>query len=316
MNCQQKINELKQKIETVLTPLIDSDYIYLDLPYHYNIGDTLIWEGEESFLKILPHKCLYKSSFDTYIYGKIPDKAVVLIHGGGNFGDVWRILQEFHLNIVAQYPNNKIIVFPQTVHYDSLELLRQDAEIMSKHKNLTICARDNVSYEMLKKYFVKNNILLLPDMAFCINPKKLDKYRKKTVKDILLFKRTDHEISTEITDYEHYITEKGKIEIREWPSIEQRYIVNALLYRISLKTNLLKRAKDMYADMIYRPFLVRLGVEFLSKYRHIYTTRLHGAILSVLLDKPVNIFDNSYGKNSSFYNTWLSDVENIKIIHK
>lgn len=56
MNFQQKIDELKNKIYEELTPLIDSDYILLDLPYYSNIGDTLIWEGTESFLKSLPHK--------------------------------------------------------------------------------------------------------------------------------------------------------------------------------------------------------------------------------------------------------------------
>ena len=49
MNNQEKINQLRQIIENGLTPLIDSDYVLLDCPYHQNIGDSLIWGGEVFF---------------------------------------------------------------------------------------------------------------------------------------------------------------------------------------------------------------------------------------------------------------------------
>jgi exopolysaccharide biosynthesis predicted pyruvyltransferase EpsI len=49
---------------------------------------------------------------------------------------------------------------------NSYKLLLKDAEIFNQHPDLTICARDNYSYDLLKKYFVNNKILLLPDMAF------------------------------------------------------------------------------------------------------------------------------------------------------
>ena len=52
--------ELGEIIRKTLTPLIKGDYIFLDLPYHGNIGDTLIWKGTESFLRELPGKCLGK----------------------------------------------------------------------------------------------------------------------------------------------------------------------------------------------------------------------------------------------------------------
>ena len=56
----------------------------------------------------------------TYKKPKVDRNTIVLIHGGGNWGDVWRGSQEFHLKIIQEYPHNRIIVFPQTVHYDNL----------------------------------------------------------------------------------------------------------------------------------------------------------------------------------------------------
>ena len=46
MRAKEKIERLRAEIEKQLIPLIDSDYVLWDLPYHTNIGDTLIWQGE------------------------------------------------------------------------------------------------------------------------------------------------------------------------------------------------------------------------------------------------------------------------------
>jgi pyruvyl transferase EpsO len=80
MTSQQKTAELKRLIEESLRPLITNDYILFDLPYHGNIGDTLIWEGEETFLKSLPHKCISKSSCYTYMQ-KSHKGIIILLHG-------------------------------------------------------------------------------------------------------------------------------------------------------------------------------------------------------------------------------------------
>ena len=61
---------------------------------------------------------------------------------------------------------------------------------------------------------------------------------------------------------------------------------------------------------------IRNGIKFLNSYDKIATTRLHGFILSVLLNKEVGIVDNSYGKNSNFYNTWMQDFDKISLIQK
>ena len=39
---EDKIEALRQLLEDSLLPHITSDYVFLDLPYHPNVGDTLI----------------------------------------------------------------------------------------------------------------------------------------------------------------------------------------------------------------------------------------------------------------------------------
>ena len=78
--------------------------------------------------------------------------------------------------------------------------------------------------------------------------------------------------------------------------------------------NFLLHFEDRIWQKYILPYNLRSGIRFVNQYDIIYTTRLHVAILGALLDKKVYFFDNSYGKNSSLYNTWLKDCPNIELI--
>ena len=51
MDYQSVITNLREKIFRELIPIVNGNYYHLDNPYHINIGDNLIWEGEKQFLK-------------------------------------------------------------------------------------------------------------------------------------------------------------------------------------------------------------------------------------------------------------------------
>lgn len=51
MKFADKLPILRNLIIDTLNPLIGKEYVLVDCPYHSNIGDQLIWEGEKSFLK-------------------------------------------------------------------------------------------------------------------------------------------------------------------------------------------------------------------------------------------------------------------------
>ena len=315
----EKINLLKPLIDKGLLPLINSSCVYLDVPYHTNIGDTLIWEGTEQFLASNHIKCLYRNSTLTYYYRKISKKTTILLHGGGNFGDIWRSHQELRLRIIQEYPNNQIIILPQTIYYTDHSIMKTDALIMAKHPNLTICARVEISHSILKKYFHNNNILLLPDMAFYISPQKIrDHTTACTNNRILLIKRTDKELSSfNLSSLELDYT---KIDIRDWPSMETMPTYMSFFYKLYMACHKLGTFTypilDNYAYHIIRPKLLQAGMHFINPYKEIYTTRLHVAILSILTHKPFMFIDNSYGKNSSFYNTWLTDLNGSTFVRE
>lgn len=323
MNCTEKVFQLKQNIKDVLTPLIDNDYLYLDLPYHSNLGDTLIWQGTLDFLKQIPYKCLYSCSVNGKKYINIIKKnhsPIILFHGGGNFGDLWVLHNNFRKKIISEFPNHKIIVLPQTVFYNDSKHLEEDALFYSNYPNVSICARDIKSYNILKENFHKNTIYLLPDMAFCMNINEYDRCHHE-VKESLFIKRLDKELAFN----GNYSSVPKNTITSDWPTFMnneyKEYIYLKILNRYCgaidrrLKTNINNIITDLYWKTVLRKKNVNLAINFIDKYKNIYTTRLHAAILGVILNKTnITVFDNFYGKNSSFVNTWLSDVDSIRLI--
>jgi exopolysaccharide biosynthesis predicted pyruvyltransferase EpsI len=309
MNFYDKISMLNDTINERLSHLINSNYVLYDIPFYNNVGDLLIWEGELHFLKKIKYKRI--NSFSAFLFKKdqhLPSNIIILLQGGGNFGDIWRVHQEFRLKIIQEYPNNKIIIFPQTVYYQNHETMLRDAEIMRQHKNLTICARDMVSYNLLKKYF-NNNILLVPDMAFCIPPKQLlSQTSHNQTNKTLYLKREDKEFKNGIK----HNFENHSIDAYDWPCMTHNDFVQ-ILFKVFLRLKSYKLSL-WYAQHIYKWYLIKNSVKFISQYKEIYTTRLHTSILCTLLGKKHHILDNSYGKNKNFYDTWFQDLEGIEFI--
>jgi len=323
-----KIEKLKQLVRNALNQHIDRDYVLLDVPNYRNIGDTLIWQGELEYLKELPHKCLYSCNPYTFKDSKIPNNAIILLQGGGNFGDVWGVNQKFRNEIVKKFPNNKIIVLPQTIHYQKEDNLIKDSELFNAHKNLILCVRDEISYKIAKDRFASCETYLLPDMAFFNDFSMF--HTNKINNRTLLIKRVDKELGdTELIKNTLIANNVKNIEIQDWPGFYEQGTLKRkiqVLYNIietkgseKLKNTPFKFLVDDVHGLKrrdYKDYNIRKGIEFINQYDVIYSTRLHGFILAVLLNKEVYIFDNSYGKNKNFFNAWLSDFDNVKLISK
>lgn len=303
------VNKLRNRIVESLSPLIDNDYVYIDLPYHSNIGDALIWQGTEDFLTSLPHNCLYRCSYKSFQRKDLNREVIILMHGGGNFGDLYPAHQDFRNRIINEYPNNRIIILPQTVYYNGSRMLANDAITMRHHKNLYICARDQYSFDFLNRYRFGKNILLVPDMAYCIALNKYSKFVTPSSERVLLVKRVDKEK----TDTDDVVPNmfRDVLDVKDWVGYETKSI------DLDVLSDLIHSKKyaeaDEFAINTYLPKRVEDGIKMISPYNRVYSNRLHGAILSVLLGKEVTIIDNSYGKNANYYDTWMKGIPTIHI---
>lgn len=313
MNNRQKIQQLKDKIYSSLPTLIGQKCILLDAPYYHNVGDVLIWTGEQCFMRDNGIYCLYTASYKTCTFPTIEKDVTVLFNGGGNLGDIYHEHVEFLISVINHYPNNRIVVLPQTIYYKDCSLEVKDYGVMLKHDDLYICCRDRVVYQNLQKTFGMK-ALLLPDMAFCISEFRLSPYKKTISENKLIIERED--------------CEKGEMEtsrdgdISDWPvfvhSFRKSTIINKILEhiadaRIPIVSKLSNKVWNWYAQRFFIEQMIREGVEFISPYKNVETARLHGCILSILLDKQITLVNNSYGKNKNFYDSWLSDLDSIRL---
>lgn len=333
-----------------ISTLVGKRCVMPDLPYYSNVGDLLIWEGMEQFLKDNGTDCLWRSSVSTFEYKELPDDVTICLVGGGNFGDLWRGLQEFKNKIIKLYPKNRIVIFPQSVHYDDMQLCKEDSEVFAAHKDVHICVRDKKSFDFLKENFPTCDVVLVPDMALYL---EFEHNQSKTGRTLFL-KRNDKES----VDYSGFSTEK--MDVMDWPmhqsdsqikwgfldkirhkmlrnevgkcdnskairQLERKFaktispkeiniskkwqkVANELAYLSYLNKQKfpkkLNKIIDWFVRNYYQPLTINYGVDFINQYDVVYATRLHAAVLGYLLGKEVHLIDNSYGKISSFFDTW------------
>lgn len=317
----EKVSQLAAMVDERLLPLIDHDYVLYGLPNYSNVGDLLIWEGVLEFLKNVPYKCKGVCAWNEYPTNPLAGDSIILIQGGGYFGDVWRKAWKHVLDGIRPYRNNKIILLPMSIYYEDDTLRKADADYLAEFKDLTICARDEASFLCAKTGFL-NQVLLVPDMAWHIGRNYLARWSQPSSGKILLLKRTDKEL-----DSEDIHIPGIQVDIHDWPTIEtltpseirfKKYIrlVNKFQRKLPRMRSLFQNLKDRSYDLYYRNQMNSRGISFISSYETIYTTRLHGLILSVLLGKEVYFIDNSYGKLSSCYSTWLKDVDRVHLFEK
>lgn len=151
------MQSLRDRVGTIarLIPR-DRPVVYLDYPVHTNIGDLLIEQGTDRFFEEARYNVVERRSahdFCDCVRSKVPSDATIVLHGGGNFGDLYELHQPFRERVIEGFPQHRIVMLPQTIHFQSPERLRRAVEVFSRHDNLTVCVRDYASLEYFRRYF-------------------------------------------------------------------------------------------------------------------------------------------------------------------
>ncbi|WP_261151213.1 polysaccharide pyruvyl transferase family protein [Serratia quinivorans] len=309
--------ELKSKLRDILEFIEDkNDVVYLDYPLYYNVGDLLIYQGAVKFFSEnnVRFKLLRNAHDYTLAELKryITPKTTILCQGGGNFGDIYRLHQAMREDVVEAFPENRVIILPQTAFFSNDKMLEVSAKKFRKNKNVIIYSRDTRSVELFKSFTDK--VYLMPDMAH-----QLYSGLKKTVtpsNDTLYFLRVDCEISPDqeklnltsdikTIDWEHVIQKKDLIF--------RKVLMKMLALAMRTDSTMLKNM----VDKLWRWHtwnMVNRYSELFSSYAKVITSRMHGHILSCLVDTDNTLIDNSYGKNRGYYNEWTKNIDNTRLL--
>lgn len=306
-----KLNELHGKIP------IGSRVIYLDIPVYLNVGDLLINRGTEEFfgrsdisvlarlsvfdlceIDLGTHTAILKPNAVRLIRSLDPT-AVIVFQGGGNFGDLYPDLQLLREAVIKEFTERRIVILPQSIHFESPRAQAQAFELMFSHPDIHFFVRDRPSLELLES-FSRGRSALMPDMAHALwgtfdarsatTPTKATLYMLRRDGERL----QDQETRPQSIDWDDVIT---PIEKLGWRMVRKTLhtgvgsfqpIAMSGWYR--LRDRLIDKAADRF-----------------STHERVETDRLHGMILSTLVSRPVIYHDNSYGKLGRYAGEWLSD---------
>ena len=279
----------------------------LDYPNHENVGDSAIWLGEVAYLAERGAEVVYHCDLRSYDPRHMPDVDLVLLHGGGNLGDVWEPHQRFRERVLADVRARPVVQLPQTIQFGDAGKIEQTRRAFAAHPDFTLLVRDTRSLEFAREHFDCRTELCV-DSAFALG--ELARPRAPRV-PILWLARTDHESATSADELRG---NAGEVERVDWISrarsgpidLAARTAGNLAATVLGHLSRPPRRASELlwseWAWLARRR--VRAGCEMLARGEVVVTDRLHAHILCLLLGIPHVAIDNSYGKLSSFTTTW------------
>lgn len=269
-----------------------------------NIGDMAITIAQEKIIRdtFPDRKIIEIPTQNPYIYKDeilkiLNDDDICTIIGGGNFGNIYVEYEQKRRFLIELFKNNRVITFPQSVDFTDDENgqaeLQKSIDVYGSHNNLTILAREQKTYDILKANF-KNNIELVPDIVFYLKG-KLDYIENVPRTNITLCFRNDKEKITE-----HNITD----DLTKLFNINNFNNINCIDTHIGEVIIHQKERQPIFENCLKN---------FVNS-KVILTDRLHGLIFSVITNTPCIAFNNSNKKISSTCSTWLKDIPQIKFI--
>ena len=293
-------------------------------PHHGNLGDQAIFMAEKSILKkYLPDYEIYQvhEEFLTLCIKKvkehISDDDIIMLHGGGNFGDTYDRPEYGRREVIKAFPNNKIIMFPQTAYFSDTEKgqkeLNASKEIYNNHKHLVLLARENKSYNFVKENFKNATVYLTPDIVMTLKrasskkregalllfrvdkEKVLEDKAQEKIKQILKEKIGSYKLSD--MNLDSNIPELREEMIKKY---SKNHIFN-LDNEIEI-TNITDKNRDMVLEDKFEEF---------QSAKLVVTDRLHGMIFAAITETPCIVFSSLDHKIKESYN-WLKDLGYIK----
>ena len=291
---KNKMKSEKSIILNTYQKIKNSDSVLLMIPHHGNLGDQAITLAEIKFLKeIFPDiKTIYNlENYENYIH----NNTLIFLHGGGNIGWIYNFEEENRRKVIKSYPNNTIVILPQTIYFEDSYKAQQkiSSEIYSNHSKLIIFVREKISFNIAKKIFNKNKIILSPDLVTYLDDLLPSNNNQR--KGALFLLRKDGEKSLEFKTRNQFIS-----------SIQKEYNK----YDIS-DTNFLQLSINSITESKEE---VSMILKNISKYEIVITDRLHGMIFSVITKTSCIVIKSYNHKISSSYN-WFKHLDYIKLLN-
>ena len=282
-------------------PLGKKIYI-IGAPLHGNLGDSAIALAQKIFIgKTISENRIKEIAKNEYreerkfIRRCINKRAMICCHGGGNIGNQWYDEELFRYDLLSNFKNNKIVIFPQTIWFTH-DASGDSALALSREKynaglDLTMIAREEQSYQCMLKNYNCSNILLTPDIVLSSTIEDYGVSAQDRSGALLVF-RNDPEKALQKE------TEESIIQLLENNRIAYKRTDTYSKEGLTKETRL-KRVQEKL-------------LEFLSS-EIVFTDRVHGMIFAAITETPCIVFSNYNYKVSGTYE-WIKHLPYISYI--
>lgn len=241
----------------------------LGIPTAANMGDMaqyyliLQWLREHypdyDIVDFPSRSILYHNSrFLDILEKKLKKEDIIFFQSGYDTHDLGGEEDIMHKTVITRFPNQKMVMMPQTVYFKSKTREEESSAAYSRNRDMLFLARDQVSYEKAKQMFPKLKIVLYPDIVTTLIGKFQFQYERDGV---LVCRRTDIE-----KFYSEEELKNMEAELRKD-------------FRVD-KTDTTIKAPNMFVRRDVKKYMMRLIHQF-AHYKVIITDRYHGTIFGL-----------------------------------
>lgn len=336
------------------------EMLLVDPAYHGNVGDHMITVAEHELFRQFGwdvsldgrtdqsyyRECHYvqannfvRHCEDMIWEGDGGNRTKIAVwHGGGNWGDLWRVVQSLRIQSLRPLVHNRfrtIISMPQSLYYGHKETEEYDARVIERELRvgatsanessegiLVLSWREYESYKKAQKLYPFARNIFVPDISFQLGPYALAKENSSEISDqvdYLFLLRRDHESSL--------VPQMQGLDDDNVASPNADTVLNSISVAVK------DAVKDIAPTKSFRvldwpdrfeifgsknePFFSETSIQLLSLGKVVICDRLHAAILAFLMGAPFVFLDQSTGKISKSlevaFDSWEGCHENLSL---
>jgi pyruvyl transferase EpsO len=277
----------------------------LDFPDYGNVGDSAIWLGQLAALRASGAVVAYAASAPGYDSAELrrtvrADEGVVLLSGGGNFGDLWPVHGELRRKVLTDLRDYPVVQLPQSIHFSDERNRASMQSLLRAHPSFTLLVRDEPSRDLAES-LLEQPVVLCPDVVFALGPLPRP---SRPEQPVVWLSRDDQEGPGGRAQ------RPGDPHAVDW--IDEPVVPLPLLERAVNRWKRTGRGVPAAMDVTLlrrrAELRVRHGTRMLSRGHVVVTNRLHGMILSLLMGIPHFVSDTKQGKIGAFHRTWLASA--------
>ena len=291
------------------------DVALIDAPNQRNIGDSLIWAGEVAYFERLGLRIRLICdlwSYDPDALRRAMPEGVVLLHGGGNFGDLWPGHQILREKVARDLTDYKVIQLPQSIFFGDEDRAAAANEVIGAHPDFHVLIRDSLSMERAEQQLPNVSISFCPDMALGWDAPARTLSSPEAQQRVVVIARADKEASSGLAAVGEDWLPGAEIEVTDWVELMDGSRAWQFYRSASMVTRFYSKARKRLSFMpvvipnrIAHSIVTSINTVNIESASNLYETasmvvtdRLHAHVLASLMGIPHVVLDNSYQKVS------------------